>query len=196
MARQIRRGITAAKVVALSLSTQPDRIRRTVGILQMVHLARAADAMTPAGVQRLRDQLAPVEVMVTIPVRGPEAVGVARRFAEVSDYLLLDTADPATGVVGATGVVHDWSVSASVVEAVSVPTFLAGGLGPGNVVDAIRRVRPAGVDSETRTSRQSDRRRKDPERVRAFVELARSVKRCVEVPEGGLSGPAGGPAYP
>jgi phosphoribosylanthranilate isomerase len=79
-----------------------------------------------------------------------------------------------TGVVGASGLVHDWSVSASVVAAVDVPVFLAGGLGPENVVAAIERVRPAGVDSETRTSRDGDRRRKDPDRVRRFIELARS----------------------
>jgi hypothetical protein len=43
------------------------------------------------------------------------------------------------------------------------------------VVEAIRRTRPAGVDSETRTSREDDRRRKDPERVRLFLERARAA---------------------
>jgi phosphoribosylanthranilate isomerase len=53
--------------------------------------------------------------------------------------------------------------------------ILAGGLGPDNVIEAIRRTRPAGVDSETRTSRDDDRRRKDPERVRLFIQRARAA---------------------
>jgi phosphoribosylanthranilate isomerase len=176
-ARAIVSELTGVEVVALSLSTDLDRIRRTVGIVrpEIVHLARAADGMAPEAVQQLRDELAPVRMMVTVPVRDKGAVEVARRFAPCCDFLLLDTADPASGVVGATGHTHDWAVSARAVAAVDLPVFLAGGLGPENVAGAIRRVRPAGVDSETRTSLRHDRRRKDPEKVRRFVEIARSV---------------------
>jgi phosphoribosylanthranilate isomerase len=163
------------KVVALSLSTDLDRIAKTVEQTQprIVHLARAADSMHPETVQRLRERLSPVEIMTTVPVRGRHAIEVARRFVPCSDYLLLDTAHPATGVVGATGHTHDWSLSAALVAAVERPVILAGGLGPENVLEAIERVRPAGVDSETRTSRADDRRRKDPDRVRRFIETAK-----------------------
>ena len=164
-------------VVGLSLSTDPGRILATVAAVRpsILHLARANNGLTPDAVRQLRGEIAPVRMMVTIPVRGPEAVELARRFAPSVDYLLVDTADPSTGVVGATGHVHDWGISAQIVEAVKVPVFLAGGLGPENVVEAIERVRPAGVDSETRTSRTDDRRRKDPDRVRRFLELARAT---------------------
>jgi phosphoribosylanthranilate isomerase len=168
--------VVKAKLVTLSLSTEPGRVRRTVEILQpaILHLARAIDAMTPNDVAGLRAELPELELMLTVPVRGPEAIAVARRFAPVSDYLLLDTAHPVTGVVGATGLVHDWGLSASVVQAVELPVILAGGLGPANVLDAIDRVRPAGVDSETQTSLPDDHRRKDPAKVARFVELVRS----------------------
>jgi phosphoribosylanthranilate isomerase len=164
-------------VVALSLSTGRDRILRTVEAVRpaWLHLARAADGMTPALVAALRAEIAPVRMMVTVPVRDAGALAVARRFAPSADALLLDSAHPATGLVGATGLVHDWSVSRRVVEAVDVAVWLAGGLGPDNVVEAIRATRPAGVDSETRTSRDDDRRRKDPERVRLFLERARAA---------------------
>ena len=132
--------------------------------------------MAVGTVQRLRDELAPVRVMVTVPVRDIGAVDVARRFAGCADLLLLDTADPSNGVVGATGHTHDWAVSAEIVAAVDVPVLLAGGLGPDNVGEAIRRVRPAGVDSETRTSHSHDRRRKDPDKVRRLIQIARSVR--------------------
>jgi phosphoribosylanthranilate isomerase len=164
-------------LVALSLSSEPARIGRTVELLapDVLHLARVADVSQPADVAAVRRAVEPVQLMVTIPVRGPEAVELARRYERCADYLLLDTAEPASGVVGATGQVHDWSVSAAVVAAVSVPVVLAGGLGPHNVAAAIERVRPAGVDSETHTSFDHDRRRKDPEKVRRFIEIARGV---------------------
>ncbi len=176
-ARAIVSCLGGVKVVALSLSTEPDRIRRTVEVVrpQIVHLARAAGALPPDAVQRLRADVAPVEVMVTVPVRGASSREEALRYAPASDYLLLDTVDPATGVIGATGHTHDWSVSAAITAATDVPVLLAGGLGPENVAEAITRVGPDGVDSETRTSRADDRRRKDPDKVRAFIAIARSL---------------------
>jgi phosphoribosylanthranilate isomerase len=164
------------KLVALSLSTDPARIRRTVEELEpdILHLARASQGIGPGGVASLRDGLNGVEVMTTVPVRGPDALEIARELAGCSDYLLLDTAHPDTGIVGATGYVHDWSVSAGIVRALDVPVVLAGGLGPDNVADAIRAVHPWGVDSETRTSRTDDRRRKDIDAVRRFLEVARA----------------------
>jgi phosphoribosylanthranilate isomerase len=173
--RAVVNELTDVTVVALSLATHPERVVETVATIEprVVHLARAVDGLGLDLVARLRDELAPVELMVTIPVRGPDSVGAARAFAPVSDYLLLDSADPSSGTVGATGLTHDWSVSRQIVAAVDTPVILAGGLGPENVREAIRLVGPAGVDSETRTSTDADRRRKDGERVRRFIERAR-----------------------
>jgi phosphoribosylanthranilate isomerase len=167
--------IDHAKVVALSLSTDPGRIRQTVELLQpaIVHLARA-DQMSTSTLDALRERLAPVELMLTVPVLDAGSVDVARRLASSADWLLLDTSHPDTGLVGATGFTHDWSVSTAIVDAVDVPVFLAGGLGPHNVADAIATVRPAGVDSETRTSLDHDRRRKDLAKTEQFIALAHS----------------------
>lgn len=163
-------------VVALSLGTDFDRIARTVEVVQpdIVHLVRA-DEMQPDAVQQARDRLNPVRVMTTVAVRDPSALASALTYAECSDYLLLDSHDPATGIVGASGLTHDWSWSAPIPPVVDIPVILAGGLGPNNVRQAIAAVKPAGVDSETRTSRVDDKRRKDPDAVRRFVEIARSI---------------------
>lgn len=173
----IQRELRDVAVVALSLSTARERILETVACVRpaWLHLARAADGMSEALVGRLRAEIAPVRMMVTIPVRDASALALAARFAPVADALLLDTAHPATGLVGATGRVHDWSISREVVARTPLPVILAGGLGPENVVAAIQATQPAGVDSETRTSRDDDRRRKDPERVRRFLERARAA---------------------
>jgi phosphoribosylanthranilate isomerase len=171
----ITRELSAVRTVGLSLSTGRDRILRTVDAVapEVLHAARLVEAWSPADVEQLRVELGSVELMLTVPVRGFDAIATAADFAPACDYLLLDTASPATGIVGATGEVHDWDISRSAVAEVDCAVILAGGLGPDNVADAIRRVRPAGVDSETHTSRVDDRRRKDLDRVRRFITAAR-----------------------
>jgi phosphoribosylanthranilate isomerase len=174
--RAILRELSDVAVVALSLSTERDRILRTAEAVApaWLHLARA-EGIPPETLARLRVDIAPRRLMLTVPVRDDASLGLADRLAACADALLLDRAHPATGVVGATGHVHDWSLSREIVERVPVPVILAGGLGPDNVAEAIRRTRPAGVDSETHTSRADDRCRKDPERVRLFLERARTA---------------------
>jgi phosphoribosylanthranilate isomerase len=174
-AREIVTALPHVRVVALSLSTDPDRILATFKTIgpDIVHLARA-DAIDDATLQRIRAKIEPAQLMLTVPVEGPDAIDVARRLSEVGDCLLLDTKHPDTGVVGASGHTHDWGVSADIVNTLDIPVVLAGGLGPENVRDAISTVRPFGVDSETRTSLESDRRRKDIAKVEAFITRARS----------------------
>ena len=174
-ARAIVKALPHVRVAALSLSTDPDRILATVKTLgpDIVHLARAS-VIDDATLQRIRAKVEPAQLLLTVPVDGPGALDVARRLSEVGDSLLLDTKHPDTGVVGATGQTHDWGVSADIVNSLDFPVVLAGGLGPHNVRDAITAVRPFGVDSETRTSRDEDRRRKDIAKVEAFISLARA----------------------
>jgi len=174
--RAIVAELTAVNVVALSLSMDPQRVLRTAATVEpsIVHLARAVNGLGFDTIARLRGDLEPVQVMVTIPVRDASSVSIARRFAEVADYLLLDTMHPDTGVVGATGLVHDWSWSKQIAAAVDVPVLLAGGLGPDNVREAIDLVGPDGVDSETNTGQAADRRRKDLDKVARFIRLARA----------------------
>jgi phosphoribosylanthranilate isomerase len=171
----IARAVQHARLVALSLSTSRDRILATSALTYpaIVHLARAHHIPSERLVQ-LRDDLRPSELMLTVPVVDEASIDEAVRLAALGDYLLLDSVHPSTGVVGASGVVHDWDLSARMVSTVGCPVVLAGGLGPDNVAAAIRRVRPAGVDSETRTSRDEDRRRKDLAKVEAFIANAQA----------------------
>jgi phosphoribosylanthranilate isomerase len=174
-ARAIVEALPHVRVTALSLSTDPDRILATVKTIgpDIVHLARA-DAIDDGTLQRIRAKVEPAKLLLTVPVDGPGAIDVARRLSEVGDSLLLDTKHPDTGIVGATGHTHDWSISADIVNSIDTTVVLAGGLGPDNVRDAITAVRPFGVDSETRTSLETDRRRKDIAKVESFISLARS----------------------
>ncbi|MCE9625355.1 MAG: phosphoribosylanthranilate isomerase [Deltaproteobacteria bacterium] len=92
-------------------------------------------------------------------------------WASWADYFLTDTFDAESGASGATGKTHDWEISRRLVEISPKPLMLAGGLNPDNVGEAIRKVRPAGVDSHTGV--EDSQGAKDPELLRAFVAEAR-----------------------
>ncbi len=96
---------------------------------------------------------------------------MAKSYEGIADMLLLDSYRAQDKQIGALGVTHDWSISRRIVQAVRLPVILAGGLGPDNVAEAIRRVGPAGVDSKTKTDRDGSHA-KDLERVRRFHDLA------------------------
>ena len=79
------------------------------------------------------------------------------------DAILLDSGNPNLKIkeLGGTGRVHDWKLSRRIVESVSVPVFLAGGLNADNVRTAILEVGPFGLDicSGVRTDGRLDERK-------------------------------------
>jgi phosphoribosylanthranilate isomerase len=166
---------------ALSVHTHPDAIVAYARAVDpdILHICSDTYAVDVAETRRVRERLPDgTDLMKAVDVAGPAAVEAARAFEPVSDWLLLDTATDDVEGVGASGRTHDWSVSREVVDAVDVPVVLAGGLGPDNVAEAVRTVRPAGVDSYTHTS--ASERRKDPEKVRAFAENARRAAASID----------------
>lgn len=92
-------------------------------------------------------------------VRTAEDIGQA--LAYPCDYLLLDNG------LG-TGESFDWSL----VQNIDRPFFLAGGLTPENVRDAIRRTHPYGVDT---SSGVESCHRKDYHKIKAFIGAARNL---------------------
>ena len=94
------------------------------------------------------------------------------------DAFITDTFDPSTGASGATGKIHDWSISRRFVEESPRPVILAGGLNADNVREAILEVKPAGVDSHTGLEDSSGR--KNIDMVTKFVAEAKEGFRIVE----------------
>jgi phosphoribosylanthranilate isomerase len=120
-----------------------DQQRRTrANTLQLVDMLPTSD------LQKLRHALPDVQLVQVIHVEGPEALEEASAVAPHVDAILLDSGRPRAAVkeFGGTGRVHDWSVSRRIREGVPVPIFLAGGLKPENVREAIEQVGPFGVD--------------------------------------------------
>ncbi|MCH7564653.1 MAG: N-(5'-phosphoribosyl)anthranilate isomerase [Gemmatimonadetes bacterium] len=86
--------------------------------------------------------------MQVIHVADEGSIVEALDYQDQVDALLLDSGNQRLAVkeLGGTGRIHDWTVSRRIVGEVQVPVFLAGGLRTENVAEAIRRVRPYGVD--------------------------------------------------
>lgn len=87
---------------------------------------------------------------------------------DLIDGVLLDSSK--AGIVGGTGVVHDWSVSRQIVERLEAPVMLAGGLDPENVHQAVEEVRPYAVDVASGVEKNG---KKDPDKVRRFISQIR-----------------------
>ena len=126
------------------------------------------DELPPGAHARLREALPGIGLVQVIHVVGEESVAEAVEIAPHVDALLLDSGNPKLAVkeLGGTGRRHDWAISRKIVEAVAPkPVYLAGGLNPENAAEAVRQVRPFGLDlcSGVRTDG-----RLDPAKLEAF----------------------------
>ncbi len=121
----------------------------------------------------------PPEALADLPRRVLKAVRVGADFVPQDALvyegraagLLLDT--HRTGTPGGTGKTFDWSLVREVRKRAAF-VVLAGGLRPDNVREALREVRPDGVDVSSGVETAPGR--KDAEKVRSFVEAVRSAE--------------------
>jgi len=108
----------------------------------------------------LKMALPGISIVQVVHVTGPESIEEAVTIAPNVDAILLDSGNQKLAVkeLGGTGRTHDWALSREIRERIDVPMFLAGGLNPDNVAQAIAEVRPFGVDicSGVRTAGKLD----------------------------------------
>ena len=91
-----------------------------------------------------------------------------RGYDGVADAVLLDSTTESGA--GGTGETHDWHAARALVDALSTPVVLAGGLTPDNVADAVRTVEPYAVDVSSGVERSGGE--KDHDAVASFVRNA------------------------
>ena len=113
-----------------------------------VNTLQLCDSLETGSHQDLKKALPGIKIIQVIHVSNEQSVQEAIKLAPCVDGLLLDSGNQKLPVkqLGGTGQIHDWQLSKRIVAAVKVPVYLAGGLKPANVFDAIRKVRPFGVD--------------------------------------------------
>ena len=103
-----------------------------------------------------------------IRVRDEDSLRAAAEYD--IDALLLDTYTDTER--GGTARTFDWSLALKAKE-IGPPIILSGGLTTENVQEAIRKVRPYAVDASSGVEREPGR--KDPEKLRRFIELCKSI---------------------
>jgi phosphoribosylanthranilate isomerase len=169
----------SSKGLALLLSADVRFIEHVISELKptILHLGASTDLLTPSTVRELKKQCRSLTVMRSIPVVGEESIAIAKSYDGVADMLLLDSHRAGDRQIGALGITHSWEIDRKIVESVRIPAIIAGGLGPDNVIDAIRAVQPAGVDSKTKTDRDDGSHTKDLQKIRRFVTQAKSQQR-------------------
>ncbi|HYH84282.1 MAG TPA: phosphoribosylanthranilate isomerase [Pyrinomonadaceae bacterium] len=125
-----------------------------------VNTIQLCDRVAPDVYMELRAELPGVSLVQVVHVAGEESFDEALAVAPRVDALLLDSGNQSIAVkeLGGTGRTHDWRVSRRIRDAVDLPVFLAGGLRPENVAEAVETVRPFGLDvcSGVRTESKLD----------------------------------------
>jgi len=166
---------SGSKACVLSLSNDVELIARITAALlpDILHLGAAPEHLSSAQLRTLKAEFPRVSLMRSIPVVDESSIALARSYEGIADFLLLDSYKPGDRQIGALGVTHSWELDRSIVESIATPVIIAGGLGPDNVRAAIRAVRPAGVDSKTKTDNSDGSHTKDLQKVSAFVAAAR-----------------------
>jgi phosphoribosylanthranilate isomerase len=118
------------------------------------------DHLTTGTHRQLKDALPGISIVQVVHVTGPESVEEARMVAPHVDAILLDSGNQKLPIkeLGGTGKTHDWTLSRAIRESIDIPLFLAGGLTPENVAQAVGEVGPFGLDlcSGVRTNGKLD----------------------------------------
>ena len=170
-------------VVTLFFNWEVERIQRAIEALHP-HAVQLLGQETPSLVRTLK-RMGTCELWKSIhlPPRGLGEINIdeyqdrANSMVDAGiDAILIDTvvSSPQDGPrYGGTGQVSNWDTARRLVEVIPVPVFLAGGINPENVQQAIELVHPYGID--LCSGLEFAPGQKDPEKLRRLVLSARSA---------------------
>jgi len=154
-------GVISEEAIARIVATVPPPIatflltseRSPQAIIEQQHRCRTntlqlCDHLPSTVYARLRDELPGIALVQVVHVTDAASVDYAVAAAAHVDALLLDSGNLNLDVkeLGGTGRTHDWTLSRRIRDAIGIPLFLAGGLNPVNVAEAIAAVDPFGLD--------------------------------------------------
>lgn len=159
LAKDIFENVKAKHNIALSVSNKISEIVEMCLFVKpdVLHLCGEPGNLSDEEINLIRTKISSeipnIKIMQAVSVDNWDAVDVAIKYSKLADFLILDTSTKDVEGIGASGAIHDWNISKTIVDSVSIPVILAGGLSPDNVSDAIARVKPWGVDSLTHTNK-------------------------------------------
>ncbi|MDP9336501.1 MAG: phosphoribosylanthranilate isomerase [Actinomycetota bacterium] len=160
----VRRLPREVHTIGVFRDERPERIVEIVGRAGL-HGAQLHGDEPASEVKWIRER---VQFVIQAFAAGDPALRTAGKSA--ADIILVDSPDPGSGKV------FDWRLAEGAPRGKRI--LLAGGLTPENVGDAIRLVRPWGVDVSSGVERQPGR--KDPGKLRRFVIGARETAADVD----------------
>jgi len=108
-------------------------------------------------------------IIKAIRVKSLESLDPLIHFKDRVSAFLLDTFSP--DVFGGTGQIFNWDIAVEAKQFGKI--ILAGGLNPDNIAEAIRRVRPYGVDVSSGV--ESEKGKKDRKKMKLFIERAQAA---------------------
>ena len=170
-------------VVTLFFNWKAGQIQRAIAALRP-HVVQLLGQETPSLVRILK-RMGGCELWKSIhlPPRGPGEINIDEYQDRVNslvdagiDAIVIDTVvgSPQDGPrYGGTGQVSNWKIARRLVEVIPVPVFLAGGVDPENVQQAIELVHPYGIDLSSGVEFAPGQ--KDPEKLRRLVSAARGA---------------------
>jgi phosphoribosylanthranilate isomerase len=106
------------------------------------------DSLSSGTYYQLKEALPGIKIVQVIHVIDEKSVDEAITISGMVDALLLDSGNPRLKIkeLGGTGRIHNWKLSRQIRDKSKCPVFLAGGLNPENVRQAIDEVEPFAVD--------------------------------------------------
>ena len=136
--------------IATFLLTSETEVNRIIShhLRTQTNTIQVVDQITEGSIEELKRKLPSVKIVQVIHVIDEKSIEEALRISEMADALLLDSGNPNLRVkeLGGTGKTHNWEISRKIVDQSKVPVFLAGGLHPGNVREALDMAQPFGLD--------------------------------------------------
>ncbi len=154
-------GVISDESIAEIVATVPPAIgtflltsrQRVADIIEQQHVCRTntiqiCDHLAQGTHRELKEALPGISVVQVVHVTGPESIEEAARVAPHVNAILLDSGNQKTcrQRIGRDGPTSRLETSRAIRERISVPLFLAGGLTPENVAQAIEEVGPFGLD--------------------------------------------------
>lgn len=167
--------------VTISLNEDPEflfHLARTYHP-EIIHISAFKFKTNAEFHKKFKAEFPDIRLLQAILVADETAVETAKQVEPYCDLLILDS--PSVGAkpgIGGSGNEHDRALDKAVIDAVSIPVIIAGGLDETNVADAINETKPWGVDTMSRTNIYVDgikTFKKDIEKVRLFCQRAKEA---------------------
>ncbi|HVH77856.1 MAG TPA: phosphoribosylanthranilate isomerase [Stellaceae bacterium] len=164
--------LVPASMKRVALFVDPDNAAiETVLEAAPIDILQFHGAETPERVIRVKERFGR-QVMKAISIASPEDVAAAGRYEDVADLLLFDAKPPPAATrPGGNGLIFDWQLIAG--RQWRLPWMLSGGLTAELLPEAVRISGARAVDVSSGVERKPGD--KDPEKIRAFLEVARGL---------------------